>query len=488
VIALVLAPAGFVPAAHAQQFAPPAQYAAGDGVRILAVADYDGDGAVDILVVDGAGGLALARGDGGGGISEVTAVAGPSLESASDLTSDGRPDLVGIRTDSGAASVLVRVADAAGGFDEVIESAAETSIERSGGFAAADVDGDGHTDVVIAEAVDAGSRLWVASGDGHGTFGAWWPAGETPASEAFLLVADDNGDGRPELAGHDGGQTVWVSPSDPVRGFGAATPHPVGDSETRLGEMVAGAFEHRGREALAVVDTARDCIAILQVGGESRTAPCRPTGPWIVGLAAGDIDGDGLTDLVHGQSGGNVTIMYARRGGLTDPTQVAIPLTHYVSDPRVVDLNGDGRDDVVAVANLRSLVLLRNIGEFQPMPEPRAVEFPDTRIGRTSGSRLVLVRNVGNRSGSMSPATLAGSSAGHFRIAVDLCRGLLLAPGESCGVRVRFAPRATGMHGAVLQWDSGSAPVQLTGVGVCPDDDARADSLPASRISPPADS
>jgi FG-GAP-like repeat len=459
----------FAATAQADQFAAPAQFPAGDGIAIRGVGDFDGDRAVDVLIVDGSGRIEIAHGDGAAGVSAVTVVDGPALQSAADGTGDGRPDLLGIGGTPDAPVVQARVADGAGGFGPVIESAAGTPVAAPRGFVAGDVDGDGHVDLVVAEPTGAGSRLWVAPGNGDGSFDAWWSAGETRATGGFVLVGDDNGDGRPELAGHDDAGTVWISPSDPVEGFGAARPSPPSSAATALRDMVAGAFEQRGRPAVAAVDPSRNCVVVALASAQPALTPCRPFRAPIVGLAAGDIDGDGRSDVVHGASGGVLGVLYGRRDGLTPPAEVAVPGAAYVSDPVVVDLDGDGRNDVVAIANLRTLVVLRNIGEFRPAADPTAVAFPQTAVGYRSASVRVLVRNEGDVARRLPAAAVSGADAGQFRISGDLCRDAVLAPGEACAVRVRFVPTVAGTHAATLDWttDAFSVSVPLAGDAVC---------------------
>src|SRR5439155_702822 len=63
-----------------------------------------------------------------------------------------------------------------------------------------------------------------------------------------------------------------------------------------------------------------------------------------MGVATGDIDGDGLTDVVLATVAG-VNVFLQRGGSLAAP--VLIQQTAGASDVEVADLNGDGRNDVV---------------------------------------------------------------------------------------------------------------------------------------------
>src|SRR5215831_17640126 len=68
----------------------------------------------------------------------------------------------------------------------------------AGSVAVADLNHDGHLDVVVANLYD--NTVSVLLGDGHGTFS---PASGTPlmagSSPAWVTVGDCNGDGNPDL-------------------------------------------------------------------------------------------------------------------------------------------------------------------------------------------------------------------------------------------------------------------------------------------------
>ncbi|MEV3938497.1 VCBS repeat-containing protein [Glycomyces sp. NPDC049804] len=136
--------------------------------------DYSGDGITDVIVADKNSALGPARviGDGNGGISatlnfEASFGAWNLLESAGDLTGDGKADLL-VR--NGAGDLHVHPGNGTGAF-------ASPSVKIGSGWNAfsvitggSDYNGDGKTDIVARE-TSTGS-LWLYPGKGDGTLGA----------------------------------------------------------------------------------------------------------------------------------------------------------------------------------------------------------------------------------------------------------------------------------------------------------------------------
>jgi len=454
---------------HAAQFAPAVQFAVGDGVHALAAGDYDGDGATDILTASAGTHLRLARGDGRGGISEVVELDGAPLAHALDLTGDGLADLVNVQSAGERAEVVARVADGVGHFAAIVTSPG-APVAGPYVFTSGDVDGDGRDDLIVA-AEDAGSgrHLWVAPGHGDGSFGSWWQAGETGATSSLVAVPDANGDGRLEVAGADEVGRVWISFSDDVLGFAPATARIVTASPSVLGPLVVGWFG--ARPALAVVDPSRSCIALLAVRAQVSEPPaCFPTGGSVTGLTAADLDGDRDTDLVETLGNGTVGVLTARRGTLSAPVLLPLGIAAYASDPLAPDLNADGKPDIVAVVNLRSLAVLLNISAPAAVVPSPSIDFGSWPVGSASVSKRVLVTSTGDWPLSPTAARLEGAEAGDFEIAADLCRGRILPTGSRCAVLIRFVPSGVGGRSATLVMSASgtdaSQTVLLRGTGV----------------------
>jgi hypothetical protein len=199
--------------------------------------DLDGDGRLDLV---GDGRIAyLARPQGGYAAHTIdaTALAGSDGQrfQLADFNGDKRPDLAMVL----AGEVRVFPGRGDGSFDEA------PMFASSGGYgwilAAVDVDGDGHQDVIALKA----NEVAVLRGHGDGSFAV--PQLQTANSRDGLAVADFDGDGTLDLMAAGGDGVDWL------RGLGK------------------GSFAPAQRYA---------------------------AGALIEGLVAGDLDGDGYPDVV----------------------------------------------------------------------------------------------------------------------------------------------------------------------------------------------
>ncbi|MGQ0832174.1 MAG: FG-GAP repeat domain-containing protein, partial [Microthrixaceae bacterium] len=116
----------------------------GDGDKTaVAVGDLDADGFPDLVASDASGGVGLSvlRGDGAGGFgSQVDYPDNHSIVDLADVNEDGSLDAITQRS--------VRLGDGLGGLGAPIA----LPVEIGGAWVVADVDGDGHLDVVGSNA------------------------------------------------------------------------------------------------------------------------------------------------------------------------------------------------------------------------------------------------------------------------------------------------------------------------------------------------
>jgi hypothetical protein len=322
------------------------------GANIAALGDVDGDGLADFLFSvagDGVcGGAYLVYGSatrltGSHAVSEVAAllnIPGPCnvgnfVAGLGDIDGDGKADFT-ISTQPLVASETAKVfvyygrgqrlsgtVDLAATADAVIiEPGAKYVYGNGKAFRAGDVDGDGIADFIVRLPVDyqvldarvvrgSATRLagTVALGDiGHTQLPSdgycFW------STEAYVFALGDlDGDGADD--------------------FSLVTCHP---GTTK----VYGPVEHRvfyGRKA--------GLPAQLEASDAAATLPA-VFGPWTSQLLAGDIDGDGVRDLIladqniHDENGGVRILIgeHERLSGAIDPESAA--LITYVGQPQRV--------------------------------------------------------------------------------------------------------------------------------------------------------
>ncbi len=188
--------------------------------------DMDGDGATDVAVETPGQFAAVYRGDGAGGflprLDLAPPIDGQGIDLA-DLNGDGRDDLVLGGSDATARSVAAVYLSTGTAFAAPVQYVADPARRESRGFATADMDGDGHLDIVaITSALDAedDASLAVLPGRGDGTFGA---AVVTPIvggpTSAQLEVGDIDADGHPDVVAALRGRGAMVFFGDGAGSF-----------------------------------------------------------------------------------------------------------------------------------------------------------------------------------------------------------------------------------------------------------------------------
>lgn len=263
----------------------------------------------------------------------------PDSLALGDLNGDGNLDLaVGIGI-----GVSVFRGDGAGGFG------ARTDLNSGFGgpedVHIADLNHDGHADLFLVD--DSTPSLLTWSGKGDLTFE---PLVRMPAQASWRVLAEDlNSDGRLDVVSlHHGGVSVHLGQAS-------------GGFQTRAnlsgaygGMLVLEDFDQDG--VLDLISGAIQGIRFNKGLGSGDFTPgasftVNPSTSAGVVAAAGDVDGDGLLDVVvlRGGATTGTALLGDGRGGFPRSQDFT---TVRSSSPilLVVDLNGDGRDDVVSAS------------------------------------------------------------------------------------------------------------------------------------------
>ncbi|HEY7726395.1 MAG TPA: FG-GAP-like repeat-containing protein [Anaeromyxobacteraceae bacterium] len=297
----------------------------GEFYNTLRTADLNGDGKLDALwlATDGVQGgppprhlVSLGAGDGTFQlVAGLPAHAGFAGENAAiaDFDGDGIPDLAVLAVAVGGVVPYVQAQveiwkndglGTAGSFTllPVVDVQPGGVFASSPGFAAADLDGDGHPDLVAHRFNAAGGDdLLFLEGNGDGTFGAPQVVGsDLGGAVSDVAVADANEDGKLDVVLARGSYaTVLLGNGD-------------------------GTFQPRA--------------------GGSDVA----SGIGTVEVRVADLDGDGHLDLVVGATNGPAFHRGDGRGGFGPPHHLAVGCEASGLPFEVGDLDGDGRPDLVA--------------------------------------------------------------------------------------------------------------------------------------------
>lgn len=283
---------------------PPTTVEAGFDPDAFVLGDFDGDGALDLLASNPENPadnpvpsltLRLGLGDGGFGASSQLDVS-DTLRTliAADLDGDGDLDAVAT-SDEGQSTGYVQVilGDGRGGFT----LAPPISAPGASGVRAADLDGDAVLDLVV------GTRhfqMLTLRGVGDGSFHAA-NTQAIPNHSTALVVMDANGDDVPDVVTAGPHGTPPQGGASLLLGVGDGTLLPARPVPDLLlaGQLVSTDFNDDGLPDLAARFQADDVRVLLGLGAGEFAVPRAfkvPGGNG--GLAAGDLDLDGVPDLV----------------------------------------------------------------------------------------------------------------------------------------------------------------------------------------------
>ena len=335
---------------------PTSADSATDGV----VADFDGDGHLDVAMVAEGNCLCndivdLYLGDGTGDFTHTTAVGGegPMGVAVGDLDADGDPDLAltNYWTQTGTVSVLLNNGDAT--FAPEVRYPVG---DRPLGIVTSDIDGDDDVDVVAAASGFSSVELAIYPlvNGGNGTL---VPAAPQEINQQLgnpkLADGDLDGDGDEDLAlGGLSTDTHFFLFND---GTGRYTPETNNTGGFSSGDLEVIDLEPDGD--LDVVSAtfgssqAGDITVFRNSGGGTFTAELLDSSQQPTGLAVADFTRDGVNDLAAANRGSSLGIIHPGGTGGVFPIP---PQNVFFAPPFKIatgDLDGDGDTDIAATTD-----------------------------------------------------------------------------------------------------------------------------------------
>jgi len=226
------------------------------------------------------------------------------------------------------------------------------------GIGAADLDGDGHLDIVSSDTTVNNSLYWFAN-DGKGTFRRFFIMKNEEGWFERLAIGDINGDGKPDVCVVKNlhGDIVWFANSGKPRDDAVWKRYEVTKGFMRAYDVVLADLAGDGRLDLAASSWSGGQFAWFRNPGKPEEA--KQWQKYLIDdkvaetrtIRTGDFNRDGKMDLLGTATAANLVVWYENPG---KPGDGSVWKKHIIDDksPRPthghpVDLDGDDDLDVV---------------------------------------------------------------------------------------------------------------------------------------------
>jgi hypothetical protein len=418
----------------------------------------------------------------------------PEWIATGDVNGDGKADIVATvynyeNTGCPNNEVAVFIGKGTGKFDAPVFYSTGASAQSTDVFLA-DVNGDGHPDIIIS---NADGTISVLLNKGKGTFGTATLISSVAALSPHLnalAIADFNGDGKLDIAAasyYPGSYSnnVYILLGNGDGTFQAPITVAAGPQYSYTNSLAAGDFNNDGKMDLLVTFEAQcsdfngyAAYAFLQGKGDGKFTASSLVctgGDYPVYPVVADFNGDGKLDAFipmleeYGDTTGPALLQGNGNGTFNRIGQFYVGATS--RSAVFADFNGDGmpdiavlNDDDFGVATLMSFVTPM-FNSTQPVSvSPLTVKYGSETVGK-SKSETVILTNDQTSSLSVTSFTLGGTNPGDFS-ETNTCKTSLQA-GWECTITVKFTPTVTGARSATLtiKDGAGSQTVQLSGTG-----------------------
>jgi hypothetical protein len=432
----------------------------GYGINSVAVADVNGDGKPDVIVANycsestdctaGSVGVLLGNGDGTfqSAVTYSTGGMGAEAVAIADINGDGKPDVLVINntctttcssiaetTDS---SVGVLLNNGNGTFQTAVAYDSGGIFATS--IAVGDVNGDGKPDLVVAQC--SGTELGICS------------AG---LGEVGVLLG--NGDGTFQAA-------VNYSSTGENSGVGYGEPNAVALADINGNgnlDILVTNFESGGEGGL----DGSLAVLLGNGNGTFQSAVNYDPGGAASGLAIADLNGNGKLDAAvieslcfncstnNGNPSPSVAVFPGNGNGTFQSATGFFSAIAAAVSVVAADLNGDGKPDLVLGTgfNLSTAAFSPSVGVLintstTAVLSPASLTFAPQAPGIGSSPQTITLSNIGLAAITISGVAIGGTDASGFAETNDCPTAL--AVNSSCQIKVTSVPNGAGGQTAEL--------------------------------------
>jgi hypothetical protein len=416
----------------------------------LAAADFNGDGKMDLAATEsnypnGQVSVELGRGNGTFGqpiVSALTTTAtSPTVVLAADFNGDGKADLVVVDDNGAGFQVLLGLGN--GTFGTPIDTPLTYSIFS---IATGHFNKDGKADLAVTVGNSNSASLNIYLGNGDGTFRPGQQYIVYPNSE--ITAADVDGDGNTDLVV---AATNFGSPYNLLiflgNGDGTFRSPLFAPTDYYLSQPAVADFNRDGN--VDIVVGTQNGLAFLAGNGDGTFRQQVYSNPGIqfVGpMVVSDFSGLGRLDVVtRGNYNfyGNAIMRGHGDGTFGPPVEYDSTSNGQNTGMVGADFNSDGVGDLAIPgqtgANNTSVVFLY-LSTPTPNLRPSSLTFGAVQVGKTSAAKNVKLSNTGNSKLKISSITVSGDF-----VQQNNC-GTGLNAGKSCTIQVSFKPQAKGIR------------------------------------------
>ncbi len=399
--------------------------------------DFNNDGNLDFAVASNATNTAqcfLGNGDGTFTLASTlttTPAAGASSMGihVADFNGDGNLDLAILNSDN---TVSIYLGNGDGTF--TLKSSPVAASNYAYDFTIADFNGDGIPDLAVID--NAANTVAILLGNGDGTFTAQAPVATGNGPES-IVAANFTLNGIMDLAiANQSAQSVTMLLGN---GNGTFTAGPTTSVSINPSTLVVGDFNRDGIPDLAVGNMSEALIELGTGTGSFNLKSTVSGGASGYGMATADFNGDGIVDLLVGGgvylgSGTGTFTLMVNAGGSGNPISIG-------------DFNGDGWPDLITPVALESYPYTA-MGVNVALEQSSSTVLTSSMTVLGPGSHNVIANYKGsgvNAASESSPVVLTGAQI-TSKVTLTVSPGVKVASGTTVQVTAAISPSTVGNY------------------------------------------